>query len=89
MSGERTARILAAAEAFVAVMHVPEDGTRKLAEWRREQQAAYEALVAAVEPLGGMPLPGSSGSAAARGGSVPNRESRDVVRKDATDATDS
>ena len=63
MSGERTARILAAAEAFVAVMRVPEDGTRKLAEWRREQQAAYEALVASVE--------------------------RDVVTKEATDATDS
>jgi hypothetical protein len=46
---DRTARILAAAEVFVAAMHVPEDGTRKLAEWRREQQAAYEALVAAVE----------------------------------------
>jgi hypothetical protein len=51
MSGTdgRERRILAAAEVFVAVMHVPEDGTRKLAEWRREQQAAYEALVAAVE----------------------------------------
>jgi hypothetical protein len=45
----RKERILAAAEAFVAVMHVPEDGNRKLAEWRREQQAAYERLVAAVE----------------------------------------
>jgi hypothetical protein len=45
----RERRILAAAEHFVAAMHVPEDGNRKLAEWRREQQAAYEALVAAVE----------------------------------------
>jgi hypothetical protein len=73
---DRTERILAAAEVFVAAMHVPVDGTRKLAEWRREQQAAYERLVAAVEPLGGS-------------GSVPNRESQDVVRKEAIDATDS
>ena len=59
----RERRILAAAEIFVRAMHVPDDRNRKLAEWRREQQAAYEALVAAVE--------------------------RDVVRKEAVNATDS
>jgi hypothetical protein len=51
MSGieNRKIRIWQAAEDFVRAMHVPRDGNRKLAEWRREQQAAYEALVAAVE----------------------------------------
>jgi hypothetical protein len=49
MSGTdpRTQRILAAAEAFVRAMRVPETGS--LAEWRREQQAAYERLIDTVE----------------------------------------
>jgi hypothetical protein len=46
---DRLLLIAAAAEQFVAAMHVPDDRDRKLAEWRREQQAAYEALVEAVE----------------------------------------
>jgi hypothetical protein len=45
----RKHRIVAAAIDFVAAMHVPRDGGKQLAEWRREQQAAYERLVAAVE----------------------------------------